>query len=779
MMKRSSLPILAGVIALLWSCTKITYQDNDSDYVVNAIEMDWADHAGDIYFRFNIVDRKADAKLTWKNLTKEHIDVISDGKYLNVNDLLRLSNMGGYIPENILVSLLVDKSIYAGDMEQVMNAVSKFVDVLPENSVYISFFDAQLRNTRKITRENFDSFKNEFAISKNYKNLFDAALKKFGELCGERTPGMDPQLIEKIDNVDMKHYMVLLTDGRVDENNYRTAVDIQKFSEYVMRFDADANNKRHVEIHAIRFGEEKEDVDLTLSYLCVDLRNKDVQGGLYLSDPDAFVEKLKVSDKQYPDYELAVTNPEGVVHYGAENDLMIRINYEDKKAFGQTGYAVGTLLWPVKAGGNNLWHLLWGFLLWAALLGITFLVVQALIPFLRVFLSDFDRKYVRKYSFENDVRYHCHYCLNEIKDGEEIVTKCQHIVHKHCWVENGCQCADYGKHCKKGKQYLYDSSKIFSKENRPYFMPYALYGMVGGFVAWAIFQMLHFWFPHLFETLATWLMSKFYHGYDYSPFIFLKKVYLLKISSFLIAGILLGITTIFTLAYLDQSKQKKSSLLWVFIKTALGGTAGFLSFLLGAVLMVANNAGANLVMVDCIPWAVAGCVWGWCLTPRSDAVWKYILAGGAAAGLLGFFVLFSGKWWGACGVLLGFLVLSAAMGIAFASARRTAHRYFLKYTGAKSGKLAIHKWMSTAGGSQDVTIGKSSDCTICINWDDHQSLRDINVKLYVDKKDKVPCLKVVDEHIVYNWTVAKKNDEFLLKNGAKFKIGNTVFRYIE
>ena len=779
MMLKQKLPLLVGLIVCLSSCTQMTQQDANTRYVVNTIEMEWPDNAEDVRFRFNILDKRTDEKVLWQELTKDHVDVLSDGEYLTIKELSRLPNSGGTIPDNILVSLLVDKSIRTEDMDQVQSAVAKFVAALPENTVYISFFDEQLRATKRITSENFGEFSDEFAISTNYKLLFDAALRKFRELCGEKSFVVDPQLAAKIDDVDIKHYLVLLTDGRVDENNFRTADDIQKFSEYVQQLDKDANNKRLVEIHAIRFGEQEEDVDQTLSYLCVDLRNQNVQGGLYISDPEAFIEKLKVSDKRFPDYEMAVVYREGKVHYGAEKEMLIRINYEEKNAVGETDYAVGTLLRPVRQGSNDLWRLLWGFLLWAALLGITYLVVQILIPFLRVYITDFDRRYVRKYSFDNDTAHQCHYCLNEIRDQEEIVTKCKHIVHKHCWVENGCQCADYGKHCKTGKQFLFDSRKIFDPGNRLYIMPYVLYGMVGGFVAWFIFQMTNFWFPHLFDTFATYLLSKFYPAYDPDFLPFLQQVYLQKINSFLSTGILLGLITTGILASLDKSKQRNVSMGWVIVKYMLGCITGFLMFLLAAILIISSKSGANHFFIDCIPWLVSGCVWGLCLMPRSGVVWKRITMGGIAAGLLGFIVLYTGKWWGCYGVMLGFVAASAALGSAYVSSRRIAIRYYLKFSGNQSGKVAIHKWMSVAGGSQDVTIGKSRDCTICMDWDDHQSLREVNVKLYVDRKDKLPCLKVVDEHIVYNWTVARKNDEFLLKNGAKFKLGNTVFRYIE
>jgi len=779
-----NIPYILLAVCLL-ACTpknrQPSNQSDNSDCRIEFVEMDQSTTADSVYLRFNILDRKTNEKDKWNELTKDNIEIISGSRGVTIETVRQLKNLKGKIPGNILVSLLIDRNIHPDEMEKIKNAVNSFVHTLPEHTVYISFLDDQLGESKAITPENIDQFQNEFTVTQNNKILFDAALKKFQELCGEKGFAPDSSLINKIKDDAVKKYLVLLTDGRVDANNQKTADNIQKFSEYVQRLDNDAGNKKHVEIHAIRYGDKNEDVDNTLSYLCVDIRNKNVRGGYYLAAPDEFIENLKVNDKSFPDYELALTNPKGEIYYGQKQKLSILISENSRTAYGQTEYAVGSLLHPMKTGaGNIVWLFIAELLFGMLFLGAAFLILQILFPFIRFKIENFDKKYVRKYSFENDTILRCHYCLDEIRDGDEIVTKCQHTVHKHCWVENGHKCAEYGENCKEGKQYFFDIKKPFNSSARPYFTRWALYGMAGGLFALLVYQLLIYLFPCPFESFTKKLVAAFLSGNLENTKLLLKFLFIQKIGSLLLAGSLLGLILVPLFSYLNKYRQrKKESFVWILIKSALGILAGFLSFLIGAIIFILCRAGANIGWIDWIPWVLSGCLWGLCLSLRTNTVWKHVLLGGAASGLLSFIILFTGKWFGIIGVLLGFMLLGAGIGISYIFARRTIQKYFLKFKGDKTYKIAIFKWMSVAGGSREVTIGQSENCTIRMTWDDHPAIQDIHVKLYIDKKDKVPCLKVLADDFVYNKKTAKKNDEFLLKQGVKFKIGNTEFQYVE
>jgi len=130
--------------------------------------------------------------------------------------------------------------------------------------------------------------------------------------------------------------------------------------------------------------------------------------------------------------------------------------------------------------------------------------------------------------------------------------------------------------------------------------------------------------------------------------------------------------------------------------------------------------------------------------------------------------------------MFSFMLCSAGLGFSIVTKHHTAQKYFLKYKGEKrEGEIAIHKWMSESGGSNEVSIGKSNRCIIQMNWDTNEAIADMQTKLYIDHKRNVPMMKVLDGCIIYDGRDAHKDSLYQLKNGVKFKIGNTEFQYIE
>ena len=763
----------------LFACTKESQNvdSNESSYIVNFIETLHSPNADSIYHRFNILNHETNIKVFSDDINETNIDKVTGDRDFSVEGLKRLNLSKGNIPENILVSLLIDRSIHAEDMYNIQNAVRYIVDNLPDNSVYISFFDERLGESKKITPDSFESFNKDFSITKNNKIIFDAALKKFQELCGVNLTISDSEIAKKIEDDNVKKVLVIMTDGRVNANDLRTADNIQQFSEIVQNLDDDKTNNKRVEIHAIRYGEKNDDVDFTLSYLCVDIRNANVKGGSYFADPVAFIENLKETDSSIPDYELVLVNPKGKIYQGEKQNTGLTLEKNKIKISGQTQYVIGTLTTPVKTGTKNvLLQLVFGAIVGLVLIGLCFLFLQMALPFIRFKMEGFNKKYVRRYSFDEDSVIKCHYCLNEIKDGDEIVTKCHHAVHKHCWIENGCKCTEYGKNCKKGKQYLYDINKPFSINNRPYFTKWAMYGMTGGLLSWLVFQIIIYFYSTPFSQLTKGLISLLYNRNE-TP---LSSAFYPKLGSFLLVGLLFGFIMTLIFSLLNKSRQKeKDSILIILSRSIIGALFAFLSFLFGAIFCIFSDAYANNIWIDWIPWILAGGVLGIVLFFRTNIVWKQILPGTIISGLLCFLFLLTGSLSGIYSVLFGLMFFGAGIGISFISSRHTIHKYFLKFKGLKEEKIAIHKWMSVAGGNNEVSIGKSEDSTINMTWDDHPSILDTQVRLYFDKKNRLPCIKILSNDVIYKGIYAKRDAEFLLKNGIKFKIGNTEFQYLE
>ena len=745
---------------------------------VNFIETVHSVNADSIMHRFNIMNTRTNNKELIGDIKTDEIETVTTDNPLTVDGIRRLPTSGGTIPPNIVVSLLVDRSIHAEDMAGIKNAVEYIVNNLPANTAYISFFDDKIQASQRITPENFELFDDQFDITKNNKIIFDMALLKFQELCGSKALNADDaQFTSKINDENVRKVLLILTDGRVDANNQRTADNIQKFSDAVQKLDDDPANKHRVEIHALRYGEKNDDVDFTLSYLCVDIRNENVKGGSYFADPVAFIENLQVSDNSKPDYELVMLNPKGKVYQGQKQETGLKITKDGTSIAGKTEYVIGTLLTPLKSGRKNaLLQIIFGLAGGLVLLGLSFLIMQPVIPYIRFKMENFNQKYVRTYSFDEETIIKCHYCLNEIRDGDEIVTKCPHTVHKHCWIENGCKCTDYGKYCKEGKQFLFDTHNPFSINNRPYFTQWAMYGMVGGLLSWLIFQTVFYFFPAPLSALTHGLLSMFKNAAD-NP---LVSAFYPKLGAFFIIGLLLGFTLVLIFAFLNKYRQrKKDSIAILLLRSAAGAAFVFISFLLSAIVFIAVNASTTVVILDWLPWLLSGCAIGAVLFYRTNTVFVQIVPGVVLSGLLCFVILLTGRWFGICAIVFALMVFGAGAGISFISARKIIHKYFLVFTGEKKEKIAIHKWMSVAGGSHEVTIGSSPDAIIRMTWDNHPSIKDIHVKLYYHRKNRVPCIKILSNDVAYNGVFAKNNEEYLLKNGVKFNIGNTEFQYVE
>ena len=753
-------------------------EEAQAGYKVDVTDINWSQYADSLFVKFKIVTKENEKEI-WGDLRHSEVELINEKAGLK--DIRRLNRDKGNIPENILVSLLIDKSILAEDMERVQEAVRFFVNNLPENTAYISFFDNTISRSLPITPENFDSFEQDFNATKSDKIIFGATLNKYEELAGQAGSLSNMAMQLKIQNDTIKKYLVLLTDGKSTATG-EEADNIMRFNEVIKQMDDDALNNNQIEIHAIRYGLGNPTVDKHLSFICKDIRKDNVKGEFYAAAPDRVLNRLtEVIDKISPDYELSLFNLPGRIFAGESRDLMIRVDKNAKKAAGMKNYSIGTLTNPVITGTTNQFqHILLGMLWGLIILFISYFTIQIIIPLLISKSSNFEKRYVREYQPNEDEIIKCNFCMDDLVGGEKVVEKCQHITHLQCWQENGYKCLEYGQNCKEGKQFFYDKEKPFSAANSPYYMKWLLSGLTGGLLSWIIYQYVVSGHPLLLKPFTEKFLSGFFPNYIYRVDADVLVGFLSKIGPLLLIGIVLGFILTFLFSYINEYRQKKGKImLQIFIRSIIGAFFGFLSFLIGSLFIVSGKASSTNFLIDWIPWLLFGGSLGLCLSYKTDIIWKHALLGGILSGLISFVLLFLNPWFGSFATLLSFMLYSAGLGLSIVTIHRTAQKYFLKYRGAKDGEIAIHKWMSVLGGSNDVTIGRSNQCVVQMNWDTNPTIQDIHVKLYVDKKMKTPFLKSLANDLIYNGNQVRFNDEFQLKNGVTFRIGDTEFQYTE
>jgi hypothetical protein len=757
---------------------------SQAPYVIDVTDMGYSVFADTIYMKFKIIDKKNNEKDFWGEIRPQENEIKILNDKIEIHELRSLTsgNAKGNIPDNILVSLLIDKNISESDMINVQEAVRYLVDNCPDNTVFVSFFDNEVGISMPINSETFDQIEGEFQVSGNKKIIFDAALIKFRELAGEKDLSFHPEIIEKANDGLIRKYMILLTDGQVDVSEPNTAGNIYAFNEFVQQIDMFAEDSKQIEIHAIRYGEPSTDVDASLSFICRNIRNENVKGGFYTADPDSILIRMKeFTDKLSPDYELVLVNTPGRIYSGEHRNFVQQVVKDSKIASGIKNYVIGTPANPIVTGSfNGTQQTIFGFIWGIIILFISFFIIQVVVPYLIYKTSNFEKKYIQRYKSNDDELVKCNFCSEELLDDEEIVVRCQHLMHKHCWRENGNKCTEYGQSCKDGKQYYFDKTKPFSSVNSPFLMKWVLYGMVGGFVSWLIYQYFVFRNPLIFESFTYGLLRIFYPSNLQQTDTDIVISFMAKIGPLLLIGPLLGFILTFLFSYINEYRRRNMQvMLEILWRSFFGAFSGFITFLIGSIIILVCKSNGTNIWTDWIPWLLFGGCLGVCLSIKTTIVWKHALFGGILSGLISFILLFFSKWFGSYAVLFSFMLYSAGLGASIVTIHRTAQRYFLKYKGDKEGEIAIHKWMSVLGGSNDVTIGRSNHCIVQMNWDGNDTIQDMHARLYIDKKSGIPSLRVLADGLTFNRNVVRKNDEFLLRNGIVFKIGDTEFQYIE
>lgn len=198
-------------------------------------------------------------------------------------------------------------------------------------------------------------------------------------------------------------------------------------------------------------------------------------GGIYLDSfnwSKLLADILEEYDIEYADYRLDFVNPDNKVFVGEK--LKLRINvFDDNKLLttGGTEYAIGSIYSPVIVHGiTRRQIILQGILLTILLIALAYLLLQFIIPFVsyRIFKHKYVTHYINPNMLYNGIQVNqsCYYCKAPFEEGDEIVVKCKHVVHKECWDENEYKCPEAGRHCKEGSHY-YNSNNLLDRRNTP------------------------------------------------------------------------------------------------------------------------------------------------------------------------------------------------------------------------------------------------------------------------------------------------------------------------
>ena len=794
-MRRRYLIILCA-LSLLAACNRTPEQEKktlvDAGEVKYTLNMHfakqaWSKDADTLFLRFRITDNFSKKKVFWADLKKEDFEIREDGgnppdKEVFIEKITQKS--GGQserIDQNVAFWFMVDrgKTISDKDMESMKSSIRKTIENLPDSCAFISFFDKDIGEKKLITKGNFREFEREFAVKQETRDLYQSIISNFEKFA------KDTLLFGK-KAADIAKYLLIFTDGRINLTSVEEIEKLDNSDAYIRQIDNTWKNQ--VQIHAFRYGSSSTLVDKVLNDICLQRQNP---GGFYPADNVAgIVDSLRgFVDNLSADYELMLVNHAGKIYYGAKQTLQVIVNKDNRNAVGKIQYAVGSKEDTVVAGGKaeNIYIAV---IIGIVILFLAFLVMQILIPYIISLISNFEKKYVVSYqpisTEEGEVYEACSYCQEPLEKGELIVVKCPHKIHWDCWKENGCKCVEYGQNCKDGIQFHFDKSHAFDLKRSPYYLKWAMSGMISGFFTWIIFKFslkITVFFAFIDKLLNIFYPEKLKELIEGQMLLSssVESSFQRKINGLLLVGILLGFVLTFLFSYINDFRVKKGQvLLSIFLRALLGALIGFLAFLIGSIVCILLGQYGNVWWLDALPWLLFGGSIALCLAFKTTIKWQDALIGGLISGILSFFILYTTSYLPSFGVMFGFMLCSTGLGISIVAKHHLAQKYFLKYKGEKrESEIAIHKWMNESGGSNEVTIGKSNHCTIQMNWDNSEEIAEKQVKLYIDPKRRVPMMKIVENGVTYDGRDARKDDQLPLKNGVKFTIGNTVFQYVE
>ena len=130
-------------------------------------------------------------------------------------------------------------------------------------------------------------------------------------------------------------------------------------------------------------------------------------------------------------------------------------------------------------------------------------------------------------------------------------------------------------------------------------------------------------------------------------------------------------------------------------------------------------------------------------------------------------------------MLLDFVIYGGGLGASLVTVRMLAEKYFLVVkNGIRNGlRIPIHKWMNAGN---KVTIGMTQQCEIQMAWEKSNKVAKEHVQLYVNQSRSQAMLRPMAATTFNMRTELDSNNKPVpLFNGDTFKIGDTIFQYVE
>lgn len=700
---------------------------------------------------------------------------------------------GKRIPNDYTFSVLVDLSISASDKEVIFDAIENLVKQAPDSCVYLSWFGDEVSQSRLLTIDNINQYKNTFIKKEAFsKHLFSALYAKLVEfkwandsleqyVCKEDGYETNKAIAVRAQNARNKNYLFIFTDNhRPEPEPY---ISLLQVTDYQTNSDTTIIRPKVYAFYYAKDGMLNESVQNVFEGITTHPEIPAQFRGTYKSY-DNIENILKdfeevVNDASY-DYEVTYQRTPGKPYNG---DVFYEAYWGEGNKKGQAKYSIGYIEQVTGPKDSPKWiYYLWALLITVLAIAFFFFVMKILIPGVKskVFAAKYFKRYVPE---ENVQRRTCYYCRQEILPGDRIVTRCRHIMHVSCWKQNDFQCAEYGQNCKEGIQEHIEWGNLLSANSlRDLYL--TTMGIVAGLVSWIVYTLIG---GNLFKGLATGIANTFLNVDEIRK----EEIFNLcvdKISSLLIIGLLLGFFISLVMRHNDGVRRNDfKSIMKTIGLSLLTAVIGMAAFALGSIIFCWIVSSPNVSPNDWFCSLPAYLLFAICtslsLCIKSSIPLKSAFLGGLCSAVIGFLVLYFSNFASpGLNTLLNFIIFGGGLGASLVTVRMLAEKYFLVIkNGVKAGqRIPIHKWMNATGGGNKVTIGMIESCEIQMSWEKSNKVAKEHVQLYVDHQRSQAMMRPLATGMVFNSrTELPVGKPVPLANNDTFTVGDTIFQYVE
>ncbi|NQU85082.1 MAG: FHA domain-containing protein [Mariniphaga sp.] len=714
----------------------------------------------------------------------------------------KMTSTGSLNKDEITVSVLVDRSgsMTHAKINKVYEVLTSLLNSMPDSSVFISWFNNDISASLPVTRGDFnvdvipvpeDPVNSHTALN----NAIYTKLLEFDSAAVIPNTKYEPiyfrnELIYK--RSTPQNYLIVLTDGRDEsekipkyQENEFLSIDKDKLFETLENYTGESNK---VEIWMIGIKDIGDDLffdEETMKTICEISGNPDnYRRGGEDQLPEIFNE---VIDDILPDYKMFIYYPDKTTFKGYNRELRLRITFPDnKRARGSIRFAKGSKASPHRFYETNIYEtIIIGVIIGILFLLIVIILIQVIVPLTSSIL--FKVKHVNKYKPDTDTeKLSCSWCKQEIAAKEKAVFCCEHIAHWNCWKENSHQCPNYPDICEKGKQNYFDINDPFGrddtdsvvKQNKKRFMRWIVWGIIAGLITWLCYQSLLS--AGIFDGLIQKILPE---NVDVADQVNSVE----KFSPLLLLGSILGFFLSMFLLYLEEFRRINLAIAFkLLLRSIIGAIVGFVAFLGGSYILILLGI-FHTTLVDVIPWILFGPMIGYYLSVKTTLSASHGVIGGLFSILFSFITLYLiNSFDEEFMMVLSLCIYGCGLGMAISTVRQMAEKYFLVLSNApvKNKEFPLHKWISKSADFGMFSIGKGNKNIIKMDWEKGDVVsEDIHAVIYLERSNKdYPVITIRDiknKTYLNDHMLMRPEKEYILHNGDTFKIGETLFKYIE